>query len=559
MSNFNNALAENSVDEYAFLLDLTNGSLKFSSKNPSKFKLRFHSGQEENHEWYHSNTSSGAINHKQLKKHLNQDFRSSEDIQSDFRIGSLPATMFRNGLETDPHGPAILFKYNKSKVNKQNDFVISGQLMSLDFLHEHREMLLGAFGSESYHSTLRFDSTHFYDLNSVQGRSDRVQQGPLKRVFDSSKIDSNFDQDRGPLNNIFNDFVDDVKKVGNKIGNGLKHAGTATGDWFKGAAEDTGDWFKGAAQTTVHFAKGATASVVNAAEDVYNALTQDLHWEFGLKWPEVTYDKKFPDSDTGPLDFDFKLKPAGSGTLELSKGIVGTLIKPDSASFKYTQDMGLTGVFNLVSPKYTKKEKYVLGSIEVPADETKLIDAFVAKAEVDVDVDFDFDSSDLTLGATIEFSPGAELTLGGGDTGLRDASDSPTVTTHIPDFNKFKPEADLSIVVTPKISMALGPTVPSEVPYVGGTTVFGVDLVISNPLTLNWKSCEPEDFIVGTKGLLTSNADFMGAKLEPAFVDKVLYGPLLHTIDTGFTDITCDVPAAVVSGVDQGVYETYLS
>ena len=108
--------------------------------------------------------------------------------------------------------------------------------------------------------------------------------------------------------------------------------------------------------------------------------------------------------------------------------------------------------------------------------------------------------------------------------------------------------------VTPSLVFTLGPSVPDDVPYVGGTTIFGVDLNLSNPLTLDWESCEPDAITLGTGGTLTSNAYFMGGKLEPGFLDKDLYGPLSHTIDTGFSDINCEddpVPVPVPEPVQE--------
>ena len=505
MQNFKKHSKNVKKQHYGFNIDLDSAELSFNPKNPKKFTIIADSRKGGDHVWAHFNADTGSIKSDDLQLALSTPFDKKNTRQSNLRIASIPFSAFTDveGESPNAGGSAFLFKSKKIK-HKNNKLIWKGALLSNEYASDNRNFLKTAFGQNAVHNHLRFDP-----LSTLSTKGDSSASYGLFSIFeDIPKI----------LPIVATPFVD-------------------AGKWTAQTAEKAVDAVKNGVSTTVNFVKGAGASVVNAADDIYDALTNEYDWNFTLKWPKIdSENKKLPDEDLGPFVVDLSVQTELVGDLELTRGIVGAL-DPNTVALRLTPSAEFDGTIELVKPGFEFEKTFSLASANIPISDPPVITGASASLSFKVKVDAGVEDKMLNLGGEITFTPAAQLTLGNGKVSLQDVSKDPVFTATLPKFGSddLNPTVDFVVSFTPQLAVTLGPAIPKtidgeKVPFIGGTGLGDVKTTLSNPVVLSWESNNPGSILVETSGLLNSHAELLGATLTPAFADYTLYGPINSSI-----------------------------
>ena len=549
MTNFKKHSKNSETQHYGFHVDLDSAEITFHPKNSRKFTIVADTSVGGDHAWAHFNGDTGSIGSEQLKKHLSSSYDKNETTSSKFRISSLPISAFIDTSFTGFDGSAFLFESKKVK-HGNSKLTWKGKILDNDYVVENREFIKGAFGKYAVHNHLRFDPSEFYvtgqsPYTASNNRSNRPL-GPLSRRLDA---DDSYGYGVGPrewfgsswvstavhtLSTATSTVEGGIKTATNTVAGGVE----AGANWTAGAVTKAADALADGASTTVNFVKGAGASIVNAAETVYDALTKEYDWKFEMKWPKLdTGEVKLPDANFGPAVIDLTAQPLLDGSLELQHGLIGA-IDPGTVAIRLTPGVAFDGKIDLIKPEVKYEKTFPLAQESVPISDPPIITGASATLNLKVEVDAGIEDTALELGGEITFTPRAQLTLGGSNVSLQDASVPPVFTATLPDFGSdaLNPTANFDITMTPELIITAGPAIPKEIkgeeiPYVGGRGLGDVKTTLSNPVKLSWDTTNPREIMVTTTGILNSHAEILGATLSPAFTNQNLYGPIALPID----------------------------
>lgn len=496
---------------YGFNIDLDSAELSFNPTNPNKFTIIADSRKGGDHVWAHFNADTGSINSDDLQLALSTPFDKKNTRQSNLRIASIPVSALIDveGESPNAGGSAFLFKSKKIK-HQNNKLIWKGSLLSNEYVADNQKFLRTAFGQNAVHNHLRFDP-----LNAFS-----------------------FERDPNASYSFFSSLADSITDTTKAITNPIAKATVDVGKWTGTAVDKAVDAVKDGTSSTLNFVKGAGASVVNAADDIYDALTNEYDWNFALKWPKIdSGDIKMPDEDLGPFVADLSVQTELVGDLELTHGIIGAL-DPNTVALRLTPSAEFDGSVELVKPGFDFDKTFTLASASIPLSDPPVITGASASLSFKVKVDAGVEDKLLNLGGEITFTPSAQLTLGNGKVSLQDESKDPVFTATLPTFGSedLNPTVDFIVTFTPQLTVTLGPAIPKtiggeKVPFVGGTGLGDVKTTLSNPVVLSWDSSNPETILVETSGLLDSHAELLGATLTPAFADYTLYGPISSSIN----------------------------
>ncbi len=534
--------------DYLFGLDLINPTIKF--KKDGSFQLKTETPKDHQHEWVSRDGARGRLSGRHLarerwwkaytadRKGRGDLYNSADGLASDRGVRD------RKVIGVMPSGQGTnLFMYEMDRIrHKGEDLIINGHVLSKDFMHDHAREISGAYGSSTLHNHLKFQKylpealEELSEADSAR-KQRRVRAGGADAPRSAGRPLALFGSGGlGDITGGLGDLGDAIADTANETGEVLQDTANETVEVIEETAKETAevvedtitDMADQTYETLVSTAENLADYAVYAYEWVEDLLTGAVELSFDLTWDELSlnYNK-------GPFSSRLGIQPSMAGKVRLSEGYAAAAFDHSTISFSVEPrfdlvgdtrlDLGRAGVGyskTIQGPSRTTAAP-VIGQATVA---TELDVSFTAGVSLGEDVGF--------LGATLHTSPAVGFTMSGTRVNFADRSKPPSLTPDLGPFtaDNLAPSTRVSLTVTPKVKFIAGPRIPDDVPYVGGVDLATLDITIANPIPFTYNPEKPSQFDVATSANVTSQINFMGARVSPQLMNEPLYGPETVTI-----------------------------
>ena len=484
---------------YAYGVNLQNLRVKPNKNSRERFKIVADLERSGPHQWNHLSNDRGEVSSKDLVKGFRSHAAANQGSDRKL-IGAMPAGDIHNSN-------SFLFEYRSIKTKeKEGKLIWQAKALDHDYIHDNYAFLRAAFGQQTLHNHLRFNPNKYFisGFDSDSASRQVAGAGPLSRRLlddDLHEIGGNRDPLKFSLGHI-------------QPGAAIEKASTT-------GVDDT----KKTVSQTIRFADDEVIMpVVNATTKMRNALLGFNHFDYTLSFPPLSIDES-----EGAFSASLNIQPTMNGSLNLKAGIVGALV-PETVQLNFQPALEIFGSIGVDLSSADVDTTFTLDgpSVNAPAIEPPIINNALIDSEIDFEFEGDaslFDRSS-TLGATVTLTPSALFQIGLDDPGVSSTSITPTITTQLPD--RFDLKAGLSFTAIPKLTFKAGASVPSEVPFIGGTHIASIDTVLTNSLNLSIDSSDLNSLDVSISGDIECDLDLLGQSVPIA--NTILYGPFQDSI-----------------------------
>ena len=525
---------------YLFGLDLINPTIKF--KQDGSFRLKTETPSDYQHEWVSRDGTRGAVRGRHLAKSRRwRDYTADHQGRGDVYT-SAKGLASERGLKDQkvigamPLGKgANLFMYEMDQIkHKGGDLVITGHVLSKDFMLDHSAAISATYGTSTLHNHLKFQKYLPEALKALEATSSARKSRRMKDAVRSSSVPGRPLAFWGSIGGALEDLGGAIEETANDAGEAIEEAANEaseviveTGENVYNEAEEVVneliDEVEGTYETVVSTAENLVDYAVYAYEWVEDLLTGAVDLSFRLTWDEIPlkYSK-------GPFSSKMTVQPSMEGKASFSRGFFVAATDPSTISFSFEPRVDLIGHVRLD-----------LGAAGVGYSETFQGPSYttaapvIGQATVSTELDVDFEAGvslgeDVgAIGATLSAAPAVAFKLSGTNVDFQDRSTPPDLTPDLGQFSadSLAPTAGMNLTVTPKVKFIAGPKLPGDIPYIGGMDLATLDMIIANPIPLTYDLSTPAQFDAATSANATSQFNFMGARVSPQLMNEPLYGP----------------------------------
>ncbi len=441
-----------------------------------------------------------------------------------------------------------MFRYD-FLTHRNGRLVLDASLLTHDEVHQNSHIISKLYGSKALHNHINFNPLNYY--RSGLDVDNSVQSRRLKRVFDpqrSNVIDFNRDPQLwglGSIGSAIESGWDDVKSGGSSVvsdvSSGLSSVASSGSTGFStvvGTVTNVGNsglggfhGFSAAHSFAPHklglqpfvasltnFGHSLTSAMVSAkewADEAWNQLSGEKDVDFQGQWPTLELAKQ-----SGPFNASLHATPAISGSIRFTGGYIGAF-NPTSIDLKFTPSFKTNGSIS-VGPQST-------ASVSFEGPSKSIVLPVLGTAEISSEMELSVNGTQgfkdgALISSAVTFDPSATFTLSSRGVGFDNNTSNPQTSLSFKNMvsgGKY----GLEFVANPKITLSAGAKVPSNIPYIGGTSFATIDTTFENPIQFDMNSSKSE-VDVSMSGELSSGFTFLGAEVSPAFNETTLYGPV---------------------------------